>query len=344
MGGAAKGRDAPGGSLLYLTPQSRRLAAGPSGGVEVKACYRIGLLVALALSWTLAPSGTLRANPLPEAAIFVHVQPPDPGSPPLASCAEIQQYTSATGALEFDLYFKCFVCGPGTTLSGFRMSFVWDPDWIWQGFALPPGAEGSVSVNGAMATAELSWPDCPVMDNEVTLLLRCFVEVTGPGSVDASAAPGWVDIACPPMPTPLQSWLVGARAGVVCDYCWTDCGFDAVCCPSTPTPLLALAVPRGELVVETMDYFAMGGLWPCPLDASGSETWMGVSAESTGEGSYQVTLTVDTGPLEPGHYAGWVRGESEGVACTRVELEVLLPTDVPEGPPPPSFGRIKSFY
>jgi len=309
----------------------------------VNQCARLGFCLALALLWTLALPGVAGANPLPEAAVFVHVQPPDPGAPPLTSCAEIQQYTSATGELEFDLYLKCFICEPGMPLSAVSVEFDWDPDWTWLGYELPAGATGTVTVNGAQASAELSWPDCPPLADDVTLLLRCFLAVTGTGDFGMAGAPVVANVGCPPM-MQLFGWVVAARAGVVCAYCWTACDFSDVCCPSTPTTLLTLAVPQGEPIVETLDYHVWGGMWPCPLEVSGSEAWMGVDAESTGEGSYLVTLTVDTSLLEPGHYSGWVRGESEGVACTRVELELLLPTGVASGLPDPSWSRIKTFY
>jgi hypothetical protein len=312
--------------------------------VEVKQCARFGFHLALAVLWALALPGGASANPLPEAAVFVHVQPPAPGSPPLGGCDQIVQHTSATGELEFDLYLKCFVCEPGMPLSAASVEFDWDPDWTWLGYELPEGATGSVSVNGAQASAELSWPDCPPLEAEVTLLLRCFLAVTGTGDFGMAGAPTVVEVGCPPPGTQISGWVLPARAGVVCAYCWTDCAFGDVCCPSTPTTLLTLAVPQGEPIVETLDYHVWGGMWPCPLEASGSEAWMGVSAESTGEGSYQVTLSVDTGSLAPGHYAGWVRGESDGVACTRVELEVLLPTGVPAGPLDPSWGAVKAYY
>lgn len=310
----------------------------------MKQCARLGFRLALAVLWTLALPGAASANPLPEAAVFVHVQQPDPGSPPLGECDQIVQYTSATGELEFDLYLKCFVCEPGVPLWGASVEFEWDSDWTWLGYELPEGATGSVAVNGDQALAQISWPDCPPLEAEVTLLLRCFLAVTGSGDFGMAGAPTMAEIGCPPSSTQFFGLVLPARAGMVCAYCWTACDFGHVCCPSTPTPLLTLAVPQGEPILETLNYNVWGGTWPCPLEASGSEAWMGVSTVSTGEGTYQVTLNVDTSTLAPGHYTGWVRGESEGVACTRVELDVLLPTGVSAGSLDPSWGGVKAYY
>jgi hypothetical protein len=143
---------------------------------------------------------------------------------------------------------------------------------------------------------------------------------------------------------PVMPWFESAEAGMACSYCWTDCGYGPVCTPTTATPLLTLAVPQGTQVSEAVDFAVSGGAWPCSFQAIGSEDWMQVVTESLGEQAYRATLSVDTGSLAPGHYAGWLRGESACVACTRVELEVLLPTGVPDGPLPPSFSRIKAFY
>ena len=308
-------------------------------------CARRGSTLALAALGILALPRIAGGNPLPEAAIFVHVQPAAPGAPPLADCAQLVQYTSETGELQFDLYLKCFICEPGYPLSALALEFTWNPAWTWLGYELPAGAAGSVSVVGNQASANLSWPDCPPVAGEVALVLRCFLNVTGEARFPAGGGDASVLTGCPPNTALVVAWLQPARAGVLCSYCWADCDFGALCAPNTATPLLTLAVPQGELISETVDFSVYGGYWPCPLQGSGSEPWMQVTTESLGEeGDYRVTLGVDTGLLEPGHYSGWLRGESDCVACTRVELEVLLPTGVPAGPPAPSLGRIKAYY
>lgn len=298
----------------------------------------------MALLWLPALPGVAPANPMPEAAVFVHVQPPAPGSPPLSDCAQLVQYTSASGELQFDLYLKCFVCEPGYPLSSLTLELEWDGDWTWLGYELPAGAEGSVSAVGNRASVSLAWPECPPSSGEVLHLLRCFLSVTGPGRLGSTGEPGEALVGCPPETMPLFLWIESAQAGVDCAYCWTDCNYGAVCTPATATPLLTLAVPQGTLISESVDFTAYGGAWPCPFQAIGSEPWMQVTTETLGEpGSYRATLSVDTGLLEPGHYGGWLRGESECVACTRVELEVLLPTGV-GSLPGISWGRIKALY
>jgi hypothetical protein len=304
----------------------------------------------LALPWFAG------ANPLPPTAIFTHVQAPDPtfcDQSPLMHCAQIVQYTEATGVLEFDLFVWTFFAGQ--QLDAVQLTAEWPAEWGFVEGSLCNGAHGTMNVQGHRAVINASWaPDCPTMETEVLLFGKILLNVTDRGEFGYSySGPHTLTWGCPPNEwTEELAAFVGAEAGIECSHCYTDCGFDMVCLPEMTPHTLAVELPQGQIGEYGIDVTVWMWEQPCPINFIPTESWMALGVEQLDWEHYRVSLTVDTSGMEPGEYSGWVRGESDCVDCCRVVLTVLDSQGIEEEPVEKedlpgtvgSWGRVKNLY
>ena len=298
---------------------------------------------------------TVGANPLPPSAIFTHVQPPNPtfcDQAPSMTCDQIVQYTEATGQLEFDLFLWAYFAGD--RFNAVRVTATWPTSWGFVGASLCNGAHGSIDVQGNRAVVDASWlPDCPTLDTGVSLVARIVLDVTGYGEFNYNyTEPRRVTWGCPPSEhTEDLATLVEARAGVECDYCYADCGFQMLCHPQLTPATLDVEVPRGLSDQYTIQAIVYSWEDPCTPSFTGTESWMSLGVEQIDWATYLLTLTVDTQGMEMGEYSGWVIGEDDCRGCTRVNLTVTSsqgieePADPgPEPGVPKTWGGVKTLY
>lgn len=291
-----------------------------------------------ALACLLLLPSLLLANPIPDALIFIHVQPADYGAPPaITTCAEIVQYTTDEGELEFDLYMKVFAPYGEFGIQEFEVSVEWPAAWTYGGYHVPFEGISDIDVNGNGATVTCFTYPCEVNTNEVILLCRIFLDVDGVGQLEGHYPASSITL-CPD-PNVLEPFMVPGMAGVVCDYGFEDCDFDYLCRPHTDTHVLNLEIPMGETVSEEIMYHIYSPL-TCDQTTVGTEDWMEVSVEAVSYNDYIVTLVVDTEDMDPGDYGGWVRMESDGAACTWIDLTVMPLIGLDRT----SWGEIKARY
>lgn len=305
----------------------------------------VGLLVGIV--------STAGANPIPDSAIFTHVQSPNPAFCDQVStldCEAIVQYTEATGRLEFDVFlWPLFYMGE--QVQDLHFTATWPASWGFVEASLCNGAEGSIDVQGNLATVSASWPDCPTMGADAFLVARIVLDVTEHGEFayryDLDYGITW---GCHEYPPTWLGALEGAEAGIECGYCYTDCGFQMLCHPQLSPATLDVEIPRGLSDQYTIDAIVYSWEEPCTPSFSGTESWMSLAVEQIDWERYTVTLTVDTQGLGPGEYSGWVIGEDDCRDCTRVNLTVTHNQGIEEPeddrPPDPSttWGQIKTLY
>ncbi len=312
------------------------------------AMSHVGVAALVALLLTLPPA--THANPLPAAAVFTHVQQPDPtfcDACPITQCSQIVQYTEATGPVEFD--FFVWVPVSDVVVSA-QLTLVWPEEWTFIDGGPCNGAVGDLEVDGHQAVLTTTWPDCLTFE-DIFLAGRVVLNVTSFGELELPYGASTITYGCPPNQF---DWdidaLGGAQAGVVCSYCYQDCSFEMPCEPVLSPDDIALELVRGETAI-TQIAAQLHGWTPCTADFVSSEPWMQLRTEEVGAGEYAVTLTVDSAGLEPGDYAGWVRGISECVGCAHVSLTVLqsqgIEDEETDGAPPEdvsTWGALKILY
>ncbi|MGD8394694.1 MAG: hypothetical protein PVF43_04385 [Candidatus Eiseniibacteriota bacterium] len=299
----------------------------------------------------LALAAPCLANPIPEGALLVHVQPVDPGwcsAGAIATCDEIVQYTEMTGELEFDLFVYSTVFDPGTAVYRLLTTVEWPASWTVLDAHVCELGLGDILMNGNQAQLDITWPDCPPMNGYLFHAARFVVDVEGHGHFGDPAAFSEVYMGCPPDGMTMGFMNATAEAGVECGYCFTPCDFQFPCHPVPDTELLALEVRQGETTTAQVHVPIYGGPmgWPCtPLFAS-SVAWMEVSYEEIGWNDYAVTLDIDTAALAQGAHEGWMRVTDQCTGCTRVLLEVLPPvSSAPDDPARErTWGQVKALY
>lgn len=304
-------------------------------------CAVVGWMTAALLALHGGAGAPVLANPLPPAATFIHVQPFNAGDDPterIVSCEEIQQYTSQTGAMEFDLFIKSF--GEWLEdLTSFSGTVTLPADWTLTGYEVASGGTGTVS--GVTGEFDLDFTYPGSVSGEVLPVVRLFVHAPGYGQLHSSVAflnAGGYDMAA-------EGGY--ATAGVWCDYCYTDCDFSMHQCTvqfesGQPVTLELDAGTSTQVVLPA----TTGSVSLCSVQVEDNADWMQTSC-AHGEEYWQVNVTVDVDAagLAPGVYEGWVKLESDCAACRTVELTVLPPTSVPDPDlAPASWSTIKALY
>ncbi len=277
-------------------------------------------LTGLALGALTPPAS---ANPLPDAWALVHVQA---GEDPVATCAEVVQFTDATGNVTFDLYiwpsfafFEFEEIGLDTASTVLE----WPEDWSFIEATLAPGTEGTItSLAANRYQVSLSWPSCEHQgrDRPLFFLARFALNVTSEGRCRMQEVQ-WAG--CFPITQyPLYGGgqPVPARAGAPCTHCPWPCG-------SYPMlhwfeeDVLNLVVDEGESVAgDLLVHFDEPEHSAMVYDAT--QPFLSVEAEP---GAYEATLTVtaQAAGLSAGEYTGYVRAiHNECTVCCPVHLTV----------------------
>jgi hypothetical protein len=296
---------------------------------------------------------TAGANPMPESAIYVHVQPVQPEfceSSPITECGQIVQYTYATGELEFDI----FLWGPQPEyVSACALHLAWPTTWQYLDGQICHGGYGGIDVAPGSASLwiEWPWPDCPMIQDEVLLAARLLFDVDSYGELSVRT-PATITWGCPPEgdPVPVDVWS-SATAGVICAYCYDKCPGTSFCQPILAADELQFELPPGGTDQRMIE----AGVYPpyeFQIDFDDTESWMTLSVEHPGPWPdyWQVTVTVDATGLEPGRYEGWVTATCDCRDCTHVTLDVLAGQGIPDEPDVApldsvrSWGGIKSLF
>lgn len=275
---------------------------------------------------------TAWANPNPEGAIFVHVQPVLPdmcANSTIGSCSEINQYSEDSGVLEFDLFF---VNGIGEEpVTGIEYDVNWPSDWSLVDYEICAG--GGYFYDYYQGGQFLVWPEG--VDDQFFLVARLILNaptygrLSGYGTFEINGSGGY--------------WLAGvvARAGRECGTCTVPCDTWDFCYPWLTPGTLDVEVEAGEVTTVELTGGAEDADGPCPVTFGGTETWMSVEAEENFPGDYTLTVTVDAGDLTPGAYTGWVTADiSDCSHCSLVRLLVTETTPVHER----TWGAIKQLY
>jgi hypothetical protein len=313
------------------------------------------VFLALLLVGAALPAG---ANPLPSNAIFTHVQTPSPsfcsqGLP--FTCEQIVQHTEATGQLEFDIFLWSMMGGMGYSFDAVRVTAQWPASWGFVDADFCGGADGSLDVQGNRLVVDATWlPDCPVLGTGVYPIARIVLDVTGHGELTyLYTEPNDMTWGCPP--DEYQEGLgalIGAEAGVECDYCYEACDFDMMCVPHLTPTTLTVEVPRGLTDHYTIDAVVPSYEAPCSADFFPTASWMAVEAQQMDWENYRLTLTVNAQGLELGEYSGWVIGQADCRGCCRVNLTVTDSQGIPDEQPADgspsgdvtSWGAVKNLY
>jgi hypothetical protein len=263
------------------------------------------------------------ANPLPYAWALVHVQT---GEDPVATCAEVVQFTDATGSVTFDLYVWPSYWFYEHEEIGFETASTvleWPEDWSFIDATLAPGTEGTITALAANRyQVSLSWPSCEHQgrDRPLFFLARFALNVASEGECEMQEVQ-WTG--CFPMtPYPLADGgqAVPARAGAPCTHCPWPCG-DYPNLHWFEQDVLNLEVDEGESVTGEL----VVGLEDPQHEAmvyDATQPFLSVEAEP---GVYEATLTVtaQAAGLSAGEYTGYVRAiHNECTVCCPVHLTV----------------------
>lgn len=310
-------------------------------------------LSTLALLAALTPAA---ANPLPDAAVLIHVQPavgsPEPTT--ITSCDEIVQYTEQSGYLEFDVFVYA-LSFQGMPISQVAFGLEWPADWTLYSTEVFHDGEGGITQTGpGQADLDVTWPSCPILEDQVFLVGRLVMEVTHPGSLvtDLNWTPAG-HYGCPPQTCEFYAMAGEGQAAVVCSYCAIPCDLHDPCRAELSPPTLELDALQGETTQGVIDATVHGGdgSMPCPITFDATAPWISLDTEWFDWYTVTITVTADATGLATGTHACWVRGLHECVGCTRVLLTVEASSQgVPEDPPVPgpaqqvSWGTLKGLY
>lgn len=309
---------------------------------------RSGLLWLLAAGIALA--AIARANPMPESAVYVHVQPVRPdfcSANPITECSQIAQYTFDTGELEFDIFLWAPDPRP---LYACDLVLSWPSSWQYRGMEVCHDGWGWIDAGSTGGTLHLEWWWGPTMENDVFLAARVSLGVDGYGTFATENGPGTITWGETPETVPID-WRLSATAGVTCAYCYHSCPNGGICAPTLSPAELIFEVPTGGIDQQKLE----GGVYPpyggYTIDIQDTESWISLSVVHGPWPDYwEIKVFVDATGLEPGDYQGWVTATCGCRDCTRVTLHVLPSQSVPEEPdesPPeasPTWGVIKALY
>ncbi len=279
------------------------------------------LLFTLSIAWIFP----VRANPLPDAMVFTHVQPYEPdfcSQTTITTCEQIVQYTTERGLMEFDIFIYP-LAHAGQPVYAFESSFGdWPADWQLLSTEICSPGEGTIEVIGRMAVLDLVWPTCPTPPpGEVMLACRFVFDAPTYGGPCFCFSGAFLTHGCPPNTFTVDAYASGAKSGIECAYCYTDCGFEPVCRAVLYPDEVTVEVVQGEILQEQITSSLFGGAG-CVASYDATEPWMELIVEPQGSQSDLLTVTIDTAGLDPGLYSGYVRGQSDCAGCTRVVLTV----------------------
>jgi hypothetical protein len=303
---------------------------------------RTVLIVIAALTIGLALAGVASANPLPAAALLIHVHPWVPAfcqDNPVSGCSQVVQYSEIEGDVEFDI-FLANPYGFIPPFSNAAMTVRWGEYWQFSSFEDCLGGDVTISGGEHQAGLQIVY-DSPISPGSWLLLGRIRMQVSGFGALSFS------DVA---FDGEFWGLVGGGQAGVECTYSRINCGNLMEPCGAILQPdLLELHVPQGGTATGTITVrTTWNGGMPCPVQFMEAADWMELDI-AWDEYYYQgeLTVTVDAAGLAPGVYPAVIRAESEIVYCASVLVEVDPVTAVPDPDPATrssTWGGVKALY
>ncbi len=311
-------------------------------------------LSGLALAVLLVPGSW--ANPLPGMmGLFIHVQPVNENycvENPITACEQIQQYTTETGLVEFDIYGVDFALGPEGIVYEICATLDWSPAWSFVDWEPCQDGVGTLEVNGSGGQLCVTWEQCPTIGTAPFLIARVLLNVDGFGElIIPPVYDDYITIDCPPYEWDDLVFGHRAQAGVECAYCYTNCNLTTPQSPRLSEHDLALEAQQGETAVAVIPGEMLGVSGPIPFDVEGTEPWLTGELQWTVSTLFEITVTADAGAMLPGTYECWLRAEAQCADCARISFTVLpFPQGVEEEPQPQpdeqpaSWGRIKDRY
>lgn len=283
------------------------------------------------------------ANPMPPAGFMIHIRAAEGdacAAPPVAHCAEIVQYTEATGPLEFDLFAYPWAFAGWQTLYSVSVDLQWPVSWSLLDWELCPGPEATIECGPSHALLHFVWPDCPaVPENGLVLLGHWLFDVDAHGVLWAEPTEGGIVMGCPPMVE--EAWGVPGRAeaGVVCDYCYNQCNLNSPCEPHFPASTLDVELAPGRTCIVPLDLALSGwgeeGLCCYETQLVSEEPWLSGWVECADPSQGTACVSLDATQLSPGIYEGTLAAIADCVGCLAVTLTVAQAQGVPEGPAEP---------
>ena len=229
-------------------------------------CYRLVRSVAVVpLLVLIAVPGS--ANVLPESGLLTQVGP-SPGGVPIVNCSQLVTSTTATGEVEFVVYFmRCGVFPPdewlclGSLTGDLRWPAGWDliESEAFGGGSCdldPVGVDVHIpGIRDHNWSMSWPWPPLPIgmTWDSVVPILRLVLDVVEPGRLD----PWWADVElrhdCIGDVFHTYPSRGGAYAGLACGFYDVQCLEPVYCFPSFSVDVLELSVPTGSAVRDTVE-------------------------------------------------------------------------------------------
>jgi len=292
---------------------------------------RIALLAIVALLTALSALPA-RANPIIGRSPMFHVHSWDPDfcqTAAIEECEQIDQYSGATGDVEFDLYLIDWVHEPPVAAIGGEVR--WPEQWTYQSFALCDSGIAQVEVEGHQASLSISFDPGLFEERTCILLGRFRLTVSGFGALELD-----------PFSINGQGWPARARgeAGVVCAHSQVAClpNFEECCCDYFDPSELELHASVGDSASATLTIGGYPGEY-CFTRISSDAPWLHVSY-NVGYLPFTATVWADAGDLPEGTYEAWVHADCECRRCARVVFTVQGESPVSQT----SWGQLKDSY
>lgn len=293
------------------------------------------------IAWTAAAllgmPPLVAANPLPDAAIFTHVQVADPDfctTHGITTCDEIVQITIESGPREFGLFYQpvSYLTEP---IEGFTIEAQWPEDWTYQGISACCGEYAATIVDNTIQLVIDADPGYQM--DQFFLVAHIALDVESAGrfaltSAEVLLGGGWA------------MWIDGipALAGVPCGDCTQPCDYGEACLARADVDFLEMSAAQGSQAQATFRGWAMGMNPLCDVAFDSPTSFLSVGFEVSAMGGYDVTVTADATGLAPGYHFGYVR------AYTNMPCETCIPVYFTVTPGTPvmntTWGSIKSVF
>ena len=320
-------------SVIFIGPHEVHVKRGePDQASHAKSNLRgVGTLRTLGL-----PSLVV-ANPLPDAAIFTHVQTQDPNfctNHGVASCEDITQITTETGLLEFGLFFQP-VSGLSEPIEGVAFEATWPEGWSYRAIDVCCGTYSSALTGNEIVVTITTDPGYQM--NEFFVIANITLDVATAGRFAVTSAEVILeDIG--------SMWIdaIPAWAGVPCGNCTQPCDYEDACLARAEVDFLEMSATQGSQAQTVFRGWASGFSTLCDVAFESPSEFLSVEFEFSAMGGYDVTVTADATGLALGYHFGYVRAYTSG-GC-----EMCIPVYFTVTPGTPTqrttWGGIKGVF